>query len=64
MVKILFQHAAKIYEALPAEKETAKQPNQKQQFLDALPPEFSRKDYLATAQTLNIPDKTAEFSCK
>jgi hypothetical protein len=60
LVKILIQHAARIYEALPAGAEKPKQPNQKQQFLEALPPEFSRRDYLTTAQTLNIPDKTAE----
>lgn len=60
MVKILIQHAARIYETLPAEAEKTKQPNQKQQFLEKLPPEFSRQDYLKTAQALNIPDKTAE----
>ena len=60
LVKILIQHAARIYEALPAETEKPKQPNQKQQFLETLPPEFSRQDYLKTAQSLNIPDKTAE----
>jgi hypothetical protein len=60
LVKILIQHAARIYEVLPAQTETPKQPNQKQQFLDALPPEFSRRDYLATARSLNIPPKTAE----
>jgi len=60
LVKILIQHAARIYEALPTETATPKQPNPKQQFLDTLPPEFSRKDYVATAQNLNIPIKTAE----
>jgi hypothetical protein len=60
LVKILIQHAARIYEALPAEIEKPKQPNQKQLFLEALPPEFSRQDYLTTARSLNIPDKTAE----
>jgi len=60
LVKILIQHAARIYEALPTETATPKQPNQKQQFLDTLPSEFSRKDYLTTAKSLNIPDKTAE----
>ncbi|MDD3152712.1 MAG: DUF3987 domain-containing protein [Bacteroidales bacterium] len=60
LVKILIQHAARIYETLPTETEKPKQPNQKQQFLETLPPEFSRKDYLATAKKLNIPDKTAE----
>jgi hypothetical protein len=60
MVKILIQHAAKVYEALLIQIETQKQPNQKQLFLEALPPEFSRQDYIATAKRLNIPDKTAE----
>jgi hypothetical protein len=60
LVKILIQHAARIYEALPAETEKPKPTNQKQQFLETLPPEFSRQEYLKTAQTLKIPDKTAE----
>ena len=60
LVKILIQHAAKIYEDLPAETATPKQPNQKQLFLETLPPEFSRQEYLKTAQNLNISDKTAE----
>ena len=60
LVKILIQHAAKVFDALPAEQETPKQPNQKQLFLEALPPEFSRQDYLAAANQLKIPDKTAE----
>jgi hypothetical protein len=60
LVKILIQHAASVYNALPAETATPKQPNQKQQFLETLPPEFSRRDYLTTAQSLNIPEKTAE----
>ena len=60
LVKILIQHAARVFNALPAETETHKQPNQKQQFLETLPPEFSRRDYIATAQSLNIPNKTAE----
>jgi hypothetical protein len=60
MVKILIQHAAKVYEALPIQIETPKQPNQKQLFLEALPPEFSRQDYIVIAKHLNIPDKTAE----
>ena len=60
IVKILIQHASKIYEVLPAEIETHKQPNQKQLFLEALPTEFSRQDYLSVAKHLEIPDKTAE----
>ncbi|MCL2027998.1 MAG: DUF3987 domain-containing protein [Bacteroidales bacterium] len=60
LVKILIQHATKIFETLPDEVKPAKQPNQKQLFLENLPKEFSRQDYLTTAQTLNIPPKTAE----
>jgi len=60
MVKILLQHAASIYETLPLVADASKQLNQKQQFLEALPPEFSRQEYLAAAKSLNIPDKTAE----
>jgi hypothetical protein len=59
-VKILIQHTALVFSDLPAEQETPKQPNQKQLFLEALPPEFSRQDYLTTAKRLKIPDKTAE----
>ncbi|MDR1739150.1 MAG: DUF3987 domain-containing protein [Bacteroidales bacterium] len=60
LVKILIQHAAKIHEDLPAETATPKQPNQKQLFLETLPLEFSRQEYLKTAHSLNISDKTAE----
>jgi hypothetical protein len=60
LVKILIQHAARIYEALPTETEKPTQPNPKQQILEALPPEFSRQDYLTISKNLNIPDKTAQ----
>ncbi|MFV0375773.1 MAG: hypothetical protein ACK5JD_00565 [Mangrovibacterium sp.] len=64
MVKILVQHAAQFYQQLPTEAATTPPPNQKQQFLDALSPEFSRKDYLVAAHKLGIPDKTAEKHIK
>ncbi|MDR3227721.1 MAG: hypothetical protein LBT56_08645 [Prevotellaceae bacterium] len=60
IVKTLIQHAAKGYDALPSEITPPPQPNQKQLVLEALPPQFSRQDYLAAAKRLNIPDKTAE----
>lgn len=64
MVKILVQHAAQVYQQLPTEAATALPPNQKQQFLDALPAEFSRQTYLNAAKLLGIPDKTAEKHIK
>jgi len=60
LVKVLILHAAKVYESLPPTEETLAQPNRNQQFFDALPPEFSRQDYLTVAKNLNIPEKTAE----
>lgn len=64
MVKILVQHAAQVYQQLPTEASTALPPNQKQQFLDALPTEFSRQTYLNAAKNLAIPPKTAEKHIK
>jgi hypothetical protein len=57
LVKILIQHAAQVYQQLPVAQETAKQPNQKQLFLEALPPEFSRQDYLTAAKCSTFPTK-------
>jgi hypothetical protein len=64
MVKILVQHAAQVFQQLPSEAVTTVPKNQKQQFLDELPKEFCRKDYLTVANKLGIPDKTAEKHIK
>jgi len=64
MVKILVQHAAQVFQQLPSEAVTTAPKNQKQQFLDKLPKEFCRKDYLTVANKLGIPDKTAEKHIK
>lgn len=64
MVKILVQHAANVFQQLPAEAVTSAPKNLKQQFLNELPQEFCRKDNLAIAQKLGIPDKTAEKHIK
>jgi len=61
MVKTLLRHAAKVFDSLlPDPLETPKLLNQKQQFLDAMPADFSRHDYIAVANQLDIPEKTAE----
>lgn len=63
MARVLLQHTAKVFGSLPA-TETATNCNApiiiKQTFLDNLPPEFDRKSYLAVAEKLKIPPKTAE----
>ncbi|GHV61945.1 hypothetical protein FACS1894195_3250 [Bacteroidia bacterium] len=60
IVKILIQHAAQVYQRLPSEATVIVHQSQKQLFLEALPTEFTRKDYLTAAQQLGIPDRTVE----
>ncbi|GHV68346.1 hypothetical protein FACS1894199_15450 [Bacteroidia bacterium] len=60
IVKILIQHAAQVYQRLPAEATTSAKQTPKQKFLEALPAEFARQNYLSTAQQLSITEKTAE----
>jgi hypothetical protein len=62
MGRVLLQHTAKVFGSLPTTESNA--PNGqtviRQTFLDNLPPEFDRKTYLAVAEKLKIPAKTAE----
>ena len=62
MAHVLLQHTAKVFGSLPTTESNA--PNGqtviRQTFLDNLPPEFDRKTYLAVAEKLKIPAKTAE----
>ena len=59
MVKILIQHAAKIFSALPAEKETPQTNNPRMTLFQALPPQFDKQTYIALATQLQIPESTA-----
>jgi hypothetical protein len=63
MVKILVQHAAQVFQQLPSEAVTTA-PKIKSNSFRRTPKEFCRKDYLAVAQKLGIPDKTAEKHIK
>lgn len=63
MARVLLQHTAKVFGSLPPTERTANGNTPtiiKQTFLDNLPPEFDRKTYLAVAEKLKIPHKTAE----
>jgi hypothetical protein len=60
MIKVLVKHASKVFSELPEEKQMPKRSNQKERFLSHLPQQFNRQQYLAVAQQMNIPDKTAE----
>jgi len=60
MVAVLIKHSSKVFNALPVEKQLPKRNNRKERFLESLPVEFSKQDYLAKADDLSIPHKTAE----
>jgi hypothetical protein len=60
IIEILVQHASKVYSELPNDVIPTKRPNRKEKFLNQLPKNFNRQKYLEVANSLNIPDKTAE----
>jgi hypothetical protein len=60
MIAILIQHSSQIFNALPADTKLPTRSNRKERFLESLPSQFSRQDYLECATTLSIPHKTAE----
>lgn len=60
MVRVLVKHSAKVFTELPEDVKPSPRKNRKQKFLDALPQEFNRQQYLEVAKQMNIPDKTAE----
>jgi hypothetical protein len=60
MVKVLVIHAGKVFSELPAVNKTSGRKNKKEKFLDSLPKNFNRQEYLKVAKSLSINDKTAE----
>ena len=62
MVKTLLMHTAKVYQMLPENiANSIGNKNQlKQQYYDSLPPDFDKQTAISIAQSLGIPQKTAE----
>lgn len=60
MVKVLVKHSSKIFNDLPVEPKTKKRMNKKERFLNTLPDNFCRQDYLNAAKELSLANKTAE----
>ncbi|MBP0902208.1 DUF3987 domain-containing protein [Mariniflexile gromovii] len=60
IISILVKHSSKVFNDLPIEQKSAKRLNRKERFLDTLPTQFSRQDYLDLATQQSIPHKTAE----
>jgi hypothetical protein len=50
------QHAAKVFDALPAEQETPTNSNPRMTLFQALTPQFDKRTYIALAAQLQIPE--------
>ena len=60
IVKILVQHAATVFNALPADTAPPPTTNPKLALLQALPAQFDRAKYIEIAKQLEIPESTAD----
>lgn len=60
ITEVLLEHSKKVYLELMHNSKPLKQPNLKQKFLAALPNKFNRQQYLDSAKSLSIIDKTAD----
>lgn len=60
MISVLVKHSSKVFNDLPIEQKEVKRANRKERFLEALPYQFTRQDYLNIANKNKIPHKTAE----
>ncbi|UTD14914.1 DUF3987 domain-containing protein [Tenacibaculum mesophilum] len=60
MISVLVKHSSKVFNDLPIEQKEVKRANRKERFLEALPNQFTRQDYLNIADKNKIPHKTAE----
>lgn len=68
IAKVVVEHTAKVFRELPKAAASATGTGQKtvrrQMFLDKLPSEFERKEFVEIAASLGIPLKTAERNIK
>tara|TARA_R110002049_G_scaffold309292_1_gene520339 strand:+ start:3736 stop:5475 length:1740 start_codon:yes stop_codon:yes gene_type:complete len=60
VISILVKHSSKVFNDLPFEQKAVKRLNRKESFLESLPEQFNRQEYLDIATKQNIPHKTAE----
>ena len=60
VTEVLILHAKKVFSELPQSAPAIKRENREERFYNSLSNTFSRKDYVEAAESLNIPDKTAQ----
>ena len=60
ITEVLMLHAKKVFSDLPQPAPVVKSENREERFYNSLNETFTRKDYVEVAESLEIPDKTAQ----
>jgi hypothetical protein len=60
ITEVLMLHAKKVFSELPQSAPVIKRENREERFYNSLNETFTRKDYVEVAESLEIPDKTAQ----
>ena len=60
ITEVLMLHAKKVFSELPQSAPVIKRENREERFYNSLNETFTRKDYVDVAESLEIPDKTAQ----
>lgn len=60
ITEVLMIHAKKVFSELPQSAPVVKRENREERFYNSLNDTFTRKDYVDVAESLEIPDKTAQ----
>jgi len=60
IIKVLVKHTAAVFQRLTKSKSYPKIKGLKKKFIDLLPDDFTRGDYLAITEYMGIPEKTAQ----
>lgn len=60
IIEVLLKHSSYVFTQIAEQTHQPKPKKRKELFLEQLPHEFNRQTYVAIAQSLNIPDKTAQ----
>lgn len=59
MIRVLVRHASYVFSELPVDEKQVRPKNKKEMFLEALPLNFTNKEFIELARSLSINERTA-----
>jgi hypothetical protein len=60
MIRVLVKHSSRVFSELPEEVKPISRKNMKEEFLEALPPEFNRQTFLELGRKLGLSNQNAD----